>query len=266
PYVSTFRWGFSDSTYTGSAHDPFIPKGEGLENLRLERTITLDRLRGRRDLLAQLDRLPREMDRGAFAGVDAFTERAVEIISSPQAREAFDLKQESAETRERYGKYCESFLMARRLVEAGVSIVTVKVGDWDTHEKNFRDMREQLPQLDRGFEALITDLYDRGLERRVAVVMWGEFGRAPRVSRVDGRDHWPEAGAAIVAGGGFRVGQAIGETDPHGGRSLTAPYTPSNVMANLYRHLEIDPAQTIPDHQGRPMHLLDDRRLVTELL
>jgi hypothetical protein len=266
PYVSTFRWGFTDSSYTGSAHEPFIPKGEGLENLRLERTITLDRLHSRRDLLAQLDRLPRELDRGDFAGIDAFTERAVEMISSPKAREAFDLKQETQETRERYGKYCESFLMARRLVEAGVSIVTVKVGDWDTHEKNFRDMRDQLPQLDRGFEALISDLYDRGLERRVAVVMWGEFGRAPRISRVDGRDHWPEAGAAVVAGGGFRVGQAIGETDAHGGRSLGVPYTPGNVMANLYRHLQIDPAQTIPDHQGRPMHLLDDRRLVAELL
>jgi uncharacterized protein (DUF1501 family) len=156
--------------------------------------------------------------------------------------------------------------LARRLVEAGVSIVTVKVGDWDTHEHNFRDMREQLPQLDQGFHALVSDLYDRGLEREVAVVMWGEFGRAPRISRIAGRDHWPEAGAAVLAGGGFRVGQAIGETDAHAGRAKGKPYTPSNVLATLYRHLGIDPAVTIPDYSNRPMHILDDREPVKELL
>jgi uncharacterized protein (DUF1501 family) len=111
----------------------------------------------------------------------------------------------------------------------------------------------------------VTDLYDRGLERDVAVVMWGEFGRAPRISRGDGRDHWPEAGAAVIAGGGFRTGQAIGETDAQGGRSLGQPYTPSNVLASLYGHLGIDPAVTIPDRNQRPMHVLDDRNLVREL-
>ncbi|MCI0702583.1 MAG: DUF1501 domain-containing protein, partial [Planctomycetia bacterium] len=161
--------------------------------------------------------------------------------------------------------FCEHFLMARRLVEAGVSVVTLKVGDWDTHEKNFIDHKAQLPQLDQGFHALITDLYDRGLEKDVAVVMWGEFGRAPKISRGDGRDHWPEAGAAVVAGGGFKVGQVIGETDAHGGRSKGTPYTPSNVLANLYEHLGIDPSITIPDHNKRPMHILDDREVVREL-
>src|SRR6185436_15675559 len=144
---------------------------------------------------------------------------ALEMISSPRAREAFDINRESLRTRERYGKYSESFLMARRLVEAGVSVVTVKVGDWDTHEKNFIDMRDQLPQLDQGFHALITDLYTRGMQDDVAVVLWGEFGRAPRISRGDGRDHWPDAGAAVIAGGGFQLGQVIGETDAHAARS-----------------------------------------------
>ncbi len=144
-------------------------------------------------------------------------------------------------------------------------MVTLKVGDWDTHEKNFIDHKAQLPQLDQGFHALITDLYDRGLEKDVAVVMWGEFGRAPKISRGDGRDHWPEAGAAVVAGGGFKVGQVIGETDAHGGRSKGTPYTPSNVLANLYEHLGIDPSITIPDHNKRPMHILDDREVVREL-
>ena len=200
-----------------------------------------------------------------MAGSDAFTQRAMEMVTSPRAREAFDVSRESPETHARYGKYCENLLMARRLVEAGVSVVTLKIGDWDTHEHNFRDMREQLPQLDQGFHALVTDLHDRGLEQDVAVVLWGEFGRAPRVSRIAGRDHWPEAGAAVLAGGGFKTGQAIGETDSHAARAKSTPYTPGNVLANLYRHLGIDPATTIPDHANRPMYVLDDRELVREL-
>jgi uncharacterized protein (DUF1501 family) len=156
--------------------------------------------------------------------------------------------------------------MARRLVEAGVRVVSVKVGDWDTHEKNFIDHKDQLPKLDQGIHALVTDLYDRGMQDDVAVVVWGEFGRAPRISRGDGRDHWPEAAAAVVAGGGFKTGQVIGETDRHAGESINTPYTPSNVLANLYAHMGIDTAQTLPDFSNRPMHVLDDREPVRELV
>jgi uncharacterized protein (DUF1501 family) len=265
--VSTFDYSYGESTYTGVAHQPFIPQGAGLENLRQKRDLPLGRLEDRRALLGQLDRLRRDADRsGTFDGMDAFTRQAVEMVTSAKAREAFDLKLEARRSLERYGKYCESFLLARRLVEAGVSVVTVKVGDWDTHEHNFRDMREQLPLLDRGFCALVSDLYDRGLDKDVAVVLWGEFGRAPRVSRIAGRDHWPEAGAAVLAGGGFRVGQAIGETDSHAAQAKGRPYTPANILANLYRHLGIDAAAAIPGRDGRPMHILDDRQPVRELL
>jgi uncharacterized protein (DUF1501 family) len=145
-------------------------------------------------------------------------------------------------------------------------VVTLKVGDWDTHEKNFIDHKDQLPKLDQGLHALVTDLYDRGLDRDVAVVVWGEFGRAPKISRGDGRDHWPEAGAAVIAGGGFKTGQAIGETDSHGGRAKGRAYTPANVLATMYAHLGIDPAVTLPDHLGRPMYVLDDREPVKELV
>ncbi len=253
-------------TYLGPAHRPFVPKAEGLANLSLAKGISLERLRGRRQILREFDSLSRDVDAtSGLSVIDTYTQRAMEMITSPQVREAFDVSREPPETHARYGKYCENFLMARRLVEAGVSVVTLKVGDWDTHEKNFSEMREQLPRLDQGFHALITDLHDRGLDKDVAVVMWGEFGRAPRVSRGDGRDHWPEAGAAVIAGGGFRMGQVIGETDSHGGQSLGQPYTPSNVLANVYRHLGIDPAITVPDHNRRPMHILDDRNLVQEL-
>lgn len=271
PYVSLMYKapGLYDNegpTYTGPAHRPFVPRAEGLANLSLVQGVSVDRLRERRQLLQTFDTIHRDIDQsGGMAGLDAYTQKALEMIVSPRVREAFQVSQEPPEVQARYGKFCESFLMARRLVEAGVSVVTAKVGDWDTHEKNFKDMREQLPQLDQGFHALITDLYERGLEKDVAVVLWGEFGRAPRISRGDGRDHWPEAGAAVVAGGGFRVGQVIGDTDSHGGRSRGTPYTPSNVLATLYHHLGIDPATTIPDHSKRPMHVLDDRRPVQEL-
>jgi hypothetical protein len=256
-----------NATYTGPAHRPFVPKAEGLANLSLVKGVPLDRLRDRRQLLREFDTLSREVDyQGAMAGIDAYTQRALEIITSPGVREAFDVSKEPPAAHDRYGKFCANFLLARRLVEAGVTVVTLKVGDWDTHEHNFRDMRDQLPQLDQGVHALVTDLYDRGLEKDVAVVMWGEFGRAPRISRLAGRDHWPEAGAALVAGGGFQVGQVIGETDAHAGEAKGRPYTPSNVLANLYRHLGIDPAATIPDHNKRPMYVLDDREPVRELL
>lgn len=271
PYVSLMYKppGLYDNegpVYLGPSHRPFVPKAEGLENLSLAKGVSLDRLSDRRSLLREFDELNRVVDHtGAIASIDSFTNQALQMVTSPKARQAFDLSQESPETQARYGKYCENFLMARRLVEAGIPVVTLKVGDWDTHEKNFIDMRDQLPQLDRGFHALVSDVHERGLDKDVAVVLWGEFGRAPRISRGDGRDHWPEAGAAVIAGGGFKMGQAIGETDSHGGRSKVRPYTPANVLANMYRHLGIDPATTILDHSQRPMPVLDDREGVREL-
>lgn len=272
PYVSLMYKppGLYDNegpVYLGNAHRPFVPKSEGMANLSLSRDVSLERLGDRRRLLGAFDAFRAEADYcAAMSGIDTFTQKALEMVTSPKARDAFDVSREPAEAHARYGKYCENFLIARRLVEAGISVVTLKVGDWDTHEKNFKDMREQLPQLDRGFHALVTDLHERGLDKDVAVVLWGEFGRAPRISRGDGRDHWPEAGAAVVAGGGFKVGQIIGDTDSHGGRAKGKAYTPGNVMANLYHHLDIDPATTIPDHNQRPMHLLDERELVRELV
>jgi uncharacterized protein (DUF1501 family) len=228
--------------------------------------VTVNRMHDRRELLGKLDRLRHESDRPTFDALDAFSRQAIEMVSSPKALAAMDLDREPPDVRDKYGRFWESFVMARRLVEAGVAVVTLKIGDWDTHEHNFRDMRDQLPELDRAVYSLVTDLHDRGLQNDVAVVMWGEFGRAPRISRIAGRDHWPEAGAALIAGGGFKLGQTIGETDSQAGQSKSKPYTPSNVLATVYRHLGIDPAITIPDYTGRPMHVLDDREPIRELL
>lgn len=253
-------------TYLGPAHQAFIPRGEGFENLRETRGLPPARLDNRRELLSQFDTLRREVDQtGTFHALDEFSTRALQMITAPKARTALDLDREPPETRARYGRFWESFVLARRLVEAGVNVVTLKIGDWDTHEHNFRDMRDQLPELDLAMYALVNDLHDRGLDKDVAVVLWGEFGRAPRISRIAGRDHWPEAGAVVIAGGGFKTGQVIGATDSQAGQSIVTPYTPANVMASMYRHLGIDPAMTIPDHNLRPMHVLDDREVVREL-
>ncbi|HUR53243.1 MAG TPA: DUF1501 domain-containing protein, partial [Gemmataceae bacterium] len=194
-------------TYLGPANRPFVPKAEGLANLGPPKGVSLERIAERKELLRTFDTINRAADyNSSIAGSDAFTRKALEMVASPKVREAFDLSKEPAAARERYGKFCETFLVARRLAESGVSVVTLKVGDWDTHEKNFIDHKEQLPQLDKGFHALVSELHERGLQNDVAVVMWGEFGRAPKISRGDGRDHWPEAGAAVLAGGGFKVG------------------------------------------------------------
>lgn len=271
PYVSLMYeppklYDTEGPTYLGNSHRPFVPRKEGISNLSLVKGVSLEQLDERKGLLKRFDSLKREVEYAHnMNGIDDHNRQALEMVVSPRVRDAFEMNREPLVVRERYGKYCENFLRARRLAEAGVSVITLKVGDWDTHEHNFRDHREQLPQLDRGIHALVTDLHDRGLDKDVAVVVWGEFGRDPRISRIAGRDHWPDAGAAVVFGGGFKVGQAIGETDRHAYRAKGRPYTPSNVLASLYGFLGIGVQQTFPDHDGRPMHVLDDRDPVREL-
>jgi hypothetical protein len=266
--------------FLGKAHEAYIP-GPRAANLGLAREMTLDRLADRRQLLRAFDDLRRDLDdaRGSLAGADAFTSQALEMITTDKARDAFDIGKEPESVRARYGAGTE-FLQARRLVEAGVPIVTLTPrnrkpgekcnGEWDHHDHIFRCLRAVVPQLDRSIHALVTDLHERGLAGDVAVVVWGEMGRTPRVGAqrgtTGGRDHWPQAGFALLAGGGLQTGQVVGATDPRGERPKGRPYTPQNVLATLYHVLGIDPATTLPDHQGRPVYLLDDRDKVAELV
>lgn len=251
--------------YVGEAHKPFSPSGEGMKNLSLVSDVTLNRLADRKALRDTLDKIRRDIDvDGSLAGVDSFTERALDMVTSPKARDAFDVSRESAATHAMYGRENESFLKARRLVEAGVSVVTLSTGGWDTHANNFASMRKQLPRIDQGIHALVTDLHNRGLANDVAVLMAGEFGRTPRINMNAGRDHWPSSGFSLL-GGALGQGQVIGESDSTGSRPKGVPITQSNVLASLYRHLGIDPSTVIRDNSGRPMYLLDDRRMLSEL-
>jgi hypothetical protein len=268
PYVSLMNQPLSeDPAYCGTAHRPFVPNGPGLEDLQLVAAVSHDRLAARKQLLSGLDTVRREIDhRGALVGVDAYTVRALDMVGSTKSREAFDLDKEPQDVRERYGKANEDFLRARRLVEAGISVVTLVVGGWDTHGGNFTALRRMLPPLDQGIHALVTDLDERALSLDVAVIVWGEFGRTPRVNNSAGRDHWPRAGFAVLAGGNFKTGQTIGETDARGEEPKGLSMTSSHVLTSLYQHLGIDPGLAIVDTSGRPTPLLDEREPVPGLL
>jgi hypothetical protein len=244
--------------------------------MHLRQNTSLQRLERRIDLLHGFDKIRRDFDGKAIAeGIDAFQERALEIVVSGKVHNAFDVEKEPPHVRARYGdgpfKYGRHpgslLLQARRLLEAGVAVVTVSIPGWDTHRDNFSTLRDLVPPLDQALHALVTDLDERGLLQDVVVLMGGEFGRTPRIGDVtpDGRSHWPEAGFLWLAGGGLKTGQIIGATDARGERVLGKPIQIQNVLATLYPKLGIDPALAIRDHNGRPQYLLEDREGVPGL-
>lgn len=267
--------------YAGAEHRPFrIEAGGKVTDLEMPRGLTIGRLSDRRQLLGAFDKLRRDIDaRENFKAMDKFHRQALEIVTSPEVRDAFDVGKEPDRVREKYGKLethpysrttltwdPERLLLARRLVEAGVSVVTVSIGQWDHHETIFPTLRWQLGRLDQALSALLTDLQERGLDEEVAVVVWGEMGRTPTINKDHGRDHWGDSGYVLFAGGGLRMGQVIGATNARGERPKTRPVGTQNVLATLYHVLGIDPALTVSDFNGRPIHLLDDRARITELL
>ena len=253
--------------FLGVAHRAFTPDGPGLENLRLRGHTASSKMGDRKTLLSSFDTVRRDIDRGTtMAGLDAFTGRAFDMISSGTVHKALDLKHEDPRTRDRY-KHVEPFLQARRLVEAGVGCVTLAYGSWDTHSSNFKTLKQQLPELDRGIANLIQDLHDRGMEDEVVTVVWGEFGRTPKINSNDaGRDHWSPAMSALVAGGGLKMGQTVGSTNARAEYPKDRPYKVPQLLATLYQAMGIDPGMTFPNGSGRPMYVLDDRAPVVELL
>ncbi len=258
-----------NGTYTGflgSVYKPYRPQGG---ELKLNKTITAGRLQSRTDLLVGLDRLSRDVDHtGHMLALDAYTQQAVDIVTSGRVADALDMNTEDPRTRERYGDSGKMFLTARRLIEAGVRVVGFNWGSWDTHSNNFNHLRGQLPRLDRALHSLLEDLHVRGMENDVTVVVWGEFGRTPRVNKnKGGRDHWTQVAGCFLAGGGMKNGQAIGSSSRNGERAFSRPVHILEVFSTLYHNLGIDVrTTTITDPGGRPQYLTDGREPIWELV
>jgi len=264
--------------YLGLKHAPFTPNGADLASLR-QNSVSRGRLDGRRGLLASLDLLRRDMDTGgSIDGMDTFCRRAFDILTSSALVEALDVTKEDPRLRAKYGygdmenvddggPCCnDQFLMARRLVEAGVRCVTLGFGRWDFHKNNFGQCRAYLPRLDQALSALVEDIHARGLDKDVSVVVWGEFGRTPKINTFGGRDHWPRVSCALLAGGGMRTGQVIGSTDRMADAPKERPVTFQSVFATLYHNLGIDPATAVYDRANRPHALLEEVKPIRELI
>jgi hypothetical protein len=237
-------------------------------SLMTQDDVTPERFDRRRALLGHFDDWRRAVDSAPAAGLDAFYRRAFDLLTSDRVARALDLDREDPRLRARYGvgsprhlgdgapMWNDQLLIARRLVEAGARCVTVAYGFWDTHGKNFRHLRRHLPLFDRGISALVEDIHARGLDRDVSVVVWGEFGRTPKINKDAGRDHWPRVNSCLLAGGGMRVGQVIGSTDKLGGQAVSTPIHYHDVLATIYHNLGIDPHGFVKDVVGRPIPIL----------
>ena len=292
PYVSldqqaSDQFEYEKPHYAGAGHAPFRPFEESLNDLQPPQDSRL--FEDRQALLRAFDRLQRGVDRAeSFGGFDRFQAQALEMIASPKVRDALDLTREPPETLVRYGHKAgkfphqtvksllydwdaRPFLTARRLVETGVRVVTLRIGSWDHHSGPESDifycLKLLMPVLDQSIAALVDDLRDRGLDQDVLVVVLGEFGRTPRISYPGpGREHWADAGCALFYGGGLRMGQVIGNTDARAERSMNGNISFQSIMATIYRVLGIDPDTALPDFNGRPQPLLDDRQPIRELI
>jgi hypothetical protein len=265
--------------FLGAAYAPFQPNGEGKDDLVLQ-GMTLERLGDRKGLVSALDNLNRTVDSsGMMDGMDAFQRQAFGVLTSSKLSEALDLEKEPRVLRDRYGygterhqgdgapRLMQQFLMARRLVEAGVRCVTLSYSFWDFHGQNFAGARGDLPLLDQAVSALVNDLHDRGLDKDVSVVVWGEFGRTPKINAAAGRDHWPNVSCALLAGGGMRTGQVIGATDRTAAEAKERPVRFEEVFATLYHRLGIDTSTaTVNDLSGRPQFLTDHWPPMRELI
>jgi hypothetical protein len=262
--------------YLGVAYNPFAVGSDpsqnnfSVRNLTLPNGISLERLEHRRSVLQTIDTFRRDSDRsGLMDGLDAFTLKAFEMVTSPAARQAFAIGEEDAATRDLYGqtRLGQSLLLARRLVEAGVTFVTVDAGGWDTHANNFESLKsKKLPDFDRAWAGLLRDMDRRDLLRDTLVLVWGEFGRTPRINQNAGRDHWPGAQSVVLAGGGMTMGQAVGTSDARAELPKERPLTPEDVLATMYHHLGIDRDHEFLNEAQRPLKILNGGTPIRELV
>ncbi|MBI1346003.1 DUF1501 domain-containing protein [bacterium] len=262
----------------GSAYNQVRADGEDIASMKL-RYIPTPQFHSRQQLLKNLGQIRRDLEAPIVQDVDESYRRAFDVLTSSKIVTAMDVEQEDPLLREKYGKgsskhlgdgaplWNDQLLIARRLVEAGVRVVTVAYGFWDTHGNNFAHLKQHLPTVDAGLSALIQDLADRGLDNDVSVVVWGEFGRTPKINTNAGRDHWAPVQSALFAGGGMRRGQVIGATDKDAGYATERPIHYRDVLATVYHNLGIDPHSYVRDINERPITLLpEDAQPIRELL
>lgn len=265
---------YGRSGWLGKGHNAFVTgrdansKNFKVPNLTLMRGLTAARLGDRRQLLTDFDATQRLIDnKGAADAIDDFTHQAFDMITGDSAREAFDIGREDQKTRERYGMNAtgQNVLLARRLIERGVTVATIRTGSWDDHGKIADRMKSKGPSFDQAIAGLVTDLYERGLDKKVMLVCMGEFGRTPKINGGAGRDHWGSVMSVMLAGGGLPVGQIIGASDSKGSVPKERPYRPEDVLHTMYAHLGIDPSLTFDDKSGRPRYVLERRNPIIEL-
>jgi hypothetical protein len=267
----------ANAAYLGAAYNPFAPGGDPndpgfqVRDMQLAPRVDLDRVGDRRSLLRAIDTMRRDLDlQGTAGGYDSFYRDAFEIITGALCRRAFDIHKEDPRLRDRYGRHSlgQSCLLARRLVESGVTFVGVNTGfSWDTHGDNFNTLKNtNLPQFDQAVASLVEDLCDRGLFQSVLVVAYGEFGRTPRVNGGAGRDHWPGAMSVLFSGGGLKMGQVVGATDSKAEGPKTRPVGPQDVLATVYHVLGIDYRQVFYDEAQRPLAILNEGKPIDELV
>jgi hypothetical protein len=286
PYVSApmastvgLEPGYFGGDYLGRQYNPFETGGDPndpsfkVNSFNLPQGLTLDRLENRRTLQLSLDRLHAAADlSGTMDAMDRFEQQAFEFISKDTARKAFDLTSEPAKLREKYGRtgFGQSALLARRLVEAGATFVTVHFGGWDHHWNLQSGYQNNLPQVDAAVSGLFEDLAQRGMLEKVLVVMLGEFSRTPRMNNgygngTPGRDHWGNAMSCLIGGGGVKGGRIVGETDRRGEVPASRPVTPQDLHATIYKVLGVDPQIKFLDRSGRPRPAIDNGAAISEL-
>lgn len=266
------------AAYLGAAAAPFVieadPAAPDFNVPDVVPPLALDarRIDSRRELLAHVDRYQQSAERAAnsrAATVGVFRQRAFELMTSREAKQAFDLQAEPEALRDEYGRHTlgQSCLMARRLTEAGVRCVTVEHSNWDTHDNNFSVLKKELlPHLDSALSALFRDLADRGTLAKTLVVITGEFGRTPRINKNAGRDHWGPAFAVALGGGGIQGGRAVGQSDQRAEKPADHPYGPEDLAATMYRLLGIDPDDEFYTPEDRPVKIANEGRQIHELL
>jgi uncharacterized protein (DUF1501 family) len=273
-YIHVPNGGDGGAKYLGNAYDAFSVYSSGKPvGLDVRPALKLDRLADRRGLRASLDRMARQLEnRRAMDAMDELERQALEMLSSTAAHAAFDVSQESAATRDRYGKheFGKCLLLARRFIEAGAGIVSVRVGSWDHHGNAggtvTSGVQDNNVPLDQALSALIADLHDRGLSENVVLWCWGEFGRTPRINQFQGRDHWPQAMSVLMSGGGIRPGVVVGATTKKGDQPADRALSPGDVLATVYQQLGIDGRQQFVNTAGRPISILSHGEPIDELV